>query len=337
MASSRPATNLSAIAAALGVSAATVSNALSGKGRVSPELVERIRKTASELGYVPSSAGRALRTGRSGVLGLVLPDIFPQIAQAIEKAAVTAGYGVLIADSRGEIAMQTDAINRLIERGVDGMVIVPRRGTRIADVDCPVAVIDSPSTPGNTVAADHWDGGRQVGEYLAGRDSNVQNDRLGGIRDGLGKACVTQTLWVDAIEQAGGAGCRLGLAEKVAEGFTAFAAVSDLHALRVLTELQREGIEVPEEASVTGFDDLIFSAVVTPPLTTMRMDMGRIADLAVGALLRAIDGAGENGIAVDVTADISKVPMALIMRGSTGKAKHDAIEAKKTTAGELTP
>jgi LacI family transcriptional regulator len=353
MASSRPATNLSAIAAALGVSVATVSNALSGKGRVSPDLVERIRKTASELGYVPSSAGRALRTGRSGVLGLVLPDIanplFPQIAQAIEKAAVSAGYGVLIADARGEIAMQTDAINRLIERGVDGMVIVPRRGTRISGVDCPVAIIDSPSTPGNTVAADHWDGGRQVGDYLASlghrkvvlvgknRDSNVQNDRLGGIRDGLGKACVTRTLWIDSIEEADGAGCRLGLADLVADGFTAFAAISDLHALRALTELQREGIDVPEEASVTGFDDLIFSAVVTPPLTTMRMDMGRIADLAVGALLRAIDSAGDNGVAINVTAEISKVPMALIMRGSTGNTKHDAIEAKKTTAGELTP
>gem|GEM_PF-6404221 len=69
----------------------------------------------------------------------------------------------------------------------------------------------------------------------------------------------------------------------------------------------------------------------------MRMDMGRIADLAVGALLRAIDDVSEGGIAVDVTAEISKVPMALIMRGSTGKAKHDAIEAKKITAGELTP
>jgi LacI family transcriptional regulator len=188
-----------------------------------------------------------------------------------------------------------------------------------------------------------------VGDYLAGlghrkvvlvgknRDSNVQNDRLGGIRDGLGKACVTRTLWIDSIEESDGAGCRLGLADLVADGFTGFAAISDLHALRALTELQREGIEVPEEASVTGFDDLIFSAVVTPPLTTMRMDMGRIADLAVAALLRAIDGATENGIAGEVTADISKVPMALIMRGSTGKAKHDAIEAKKTTAGELTP
>ncbi|MDS7595297.1 LacI family DNA-binding transcriptional regulator [Agrobacterium tumefaciens] len=351
MASPRPATNLSAIAAALGVSAATVSNALSGKGRVSAELVEKIRRTASELGYVPSLAGRALRTGRSGVLGLVLPDIanplFPQIAQAIEKAAVAAGYGVLIADSRGEISMQTDAINRLIERGVDGMVIVPRRGTRIANVDCPVAVIDSPSTPGNTVAADHWHGGQQIGRYLAdlghrkvvligkNRDSNVQNDRLGGIRDGFGKSGLIETVWIDGIEEKNGAGCRLGLAGKVADGFTAFAAVSDLHALRALTELQREGVDVPEQASVTGFDDLIFSAVVTPPLTTMRMDMVRIADLAIDALLRVIDG--EEGEAVSVASDISKVPMELIVRASTGNASHKATEAKNTTAGELTP
>ncbi|NWJ23826.1 LacI family DNA-binding transcriptional regulator [Rhizobium sp. RM] len=351
MASPRPATNLSAIAATLGVSVATVSNALSGKGRVSAELVDKIRKTASDLGYIPSLAGRALRTGRSGVLGLVLPDIanplFPQIAQAIEKAAVAAGYGVLIADSRGEISMQTDAINRLIERGVDGMVIVPRRGTRIAGVDCPVAVIDSPSTPGNTVAADHWDGGQQLGRYLAGlghrkivligknRDSNVQNDRLGGIRDGFGRAGDIETLWIDRIEAKDGAGCRLGLAAKVQDGFTAFAAVSDLHALRALTELQREGVEVPEQASVTGFDDLIFSAVVTPPLTTMRMNMVRIADLAIDALLRVIDG--EEGDTVSVAADISKVPMELMVRGSTGKTSHNVTEAKKTTAGELTP
>ncbi len=119
---------LTRIANTLGVSAATVSNALSGKGRVSAELTDRIRSIAADLGYVPSQAGRALRTGRSGVIGLVLPDIsnplFPQIAQAIEFAASSAGYGVLIADSRGDIAIQTRAIERLIERGVDGMVIV---------------------------------------------------------------------------------------------------------------------------------------------------------------------------------------------------------------------
>ncbi|MDX0624280.1 substrate-binding domain-containing protein [Sinorhizobium medicae] len=326
---------LTRIANTLGVSAATVSNALSGKGRVSAELTDRIRSIAAELGYVPSQAGRALRTGRSGVIGLVLPDIsnplFPQIAQAIEFAASSAGYGVLIADSRGDIAIQTRAIERLIERGVDGMVIVPRRGTRIADVGCPVAVVDTPSTPGNTVAADHWDGGRQIADHLVrlghrhlliiGNNpaSNVQNDRVGGLRSALREDVCAETLWIERLEEVNGKGCSLGLAAKVAEGVTAFAAVSDLHALRALTELQRAGIHVPEQASVTGFDDLIWSPVVTPALTTVRTDMARIAAIAVEALVQAI-GAEEpehSSVGAPVSAPVSKVPMQLVVRQST--------------------
>lgn len=353
MAPLRPATNLSFIASTFSVSVATVSNALSGKGRVSAELSEKIRRKADELGYVPSPAGRALRTGRSGVLGLVLPDIanplFPQIAQAIEQVAAQAGYGVLIADSRGEISMQTEAINRLIERGVDGMIIVPRRGTRIANVDCPVAVIDSPSTPGNTVSADHWEAGQQLGRhlfslghrkiFLIGKnpDSNVQNDRLGGIRSGLPHGAQTETLWIEPLEKAQGTEGRLGLAEKIKQGFTAFAAVSDLHALRVLTELQSEGIDVPDHASVTGFDDLIWASVVTPSLTTMRMDMLRIAEVAIAALVRAIedDEAGGRPISAKVVSDVSKVTMKLIVRGSTGPVNEQRNEAKNSRAGEL--
>lgn len=351
MTSGRAGANLTAIASALGVSAATVSNALSGKGRVSAELSDKIRLKAAELGYVPSIAGRALRTGRSGVLGLVLPDIanplFPQIAQAIEKAADNAGYGVLIADSHGDVAKQTEAINRLIERGVEGMVIVPRRGTRIGNVDCPVAVIDSPSTPGNTVSADHWDGGFQVGRHLAALghetvliignnpDSNVQNDRIGGVKSGLGGSAKTDTMWISSLEKQNGAGCRLDVAEKVAQGFTAFAAVSDLHALRVLTELQRDGINVPEQASVTGFDDLIWAPVVTPALTTIRMDMAQIADLAVTALVRSID-AEDRPATGGVVADVSKVAMELVVRHSSGPKNKKQAANKTSTAGELT-
>lgn len=361
MASPRPGSNMSAIAAALGVSAATVSNALSGKGRVSPELIEKVRAKAIELGYVPSLTARALRTGRTGVLGLVLPDIanplFPQIAQAIENAASNAGYGVLIADSRGDIATQTEAIGRLLERGVDGMVIVPRRGTRIADIGCPVAVIDTPSTPGNTVSADHWEGGAQMGRHLAelghakvlligtSISSNVQNDRIGGLKAGLGPDAECETMWIEKVEAVSGEGCPLGLADKAAAGFTAFAAVSDLSALRALTELQRAGIGVPEMVSVTGFDDLIWSPVVTPALTTVRMDMAAIADLAIAALMRAIESEGEPGgdenevVAGRVTSETDRVPMQLVVRQSTGTANlhasSDARTPNKPTAGEL--
>jgi len=348
MATPRPVSNLTKIAATLKVSVATVSNALSGKGRVSADLIEKIRVTAAELGYVPSPAGRALRTGRSGVLGLVLPDIanplFPQIAQAIEYAASAAGYGVLIADSRGDVAMQTEAIGRLIERGVDGMVIVPRLGTRIADAGCPVAVIDTPSTPGNTVSADHWDGGQQVARHLASLGharillignnpiSNVQNDRIGGIKSAFSVGVQTETLWIEKLERQNGKNCPLGLAQKVRDGFTAFACVSDLIALRALTELQGAGIAVPDAVSVTGFDDLVWSSVVTPGITTMRMNLPVIAEIAVSALLRAIDVDGEDAaaspkpVSAIVQADISRVPMQLVVRQSSAQPASSQIQ-----------
>lgn len=352
MSPSRPGANLTTLAKALGVSVATVSNALSGKGRVSAELTSRIREKAEEIGYVPSSAGRALRTGRSGVLGLVIPDLtnplFPEIAQAVERAAAYAGFGLLIADSRGEVMRQTEAVNRLLERGVDGMVIIPRRGTRIGDVGCPSAVIDTPSTPGNTVAADHWDGGMQVGRYLGdmkhrkvlligkSSESNVQNDRLGGIRAGLPAGSITETLWIDRLERNNGVGCSLDLSQKLLQGFTAFATASDLHALRVLTELQGSKINVPEQASVTGFDDLIWASVVTPALTTMRMDMDRIAELAIQALIRVIEGdepdAASKINAGGVVSSVSKVPMTMVIRQSSGPA--NVCEIINNPAGE---
>ncbi|WP_430251018.1 LacI family DNA-binding transcriptional regulator [Neorhizobium sp. DAR64860/K0K1] len=339
MAPIRPGSNMSAIASALGVSAATVSNALSGKGRVSPELGAKIRAKAEELGYVPSVTARALRTGRSRVIGLVLPDIanplFPQIAQAIENAAANAGYGVLIADSRGDSSMQTLAIQRLVERQVDGIVIVPRLGTRIADLGCPVAVIDSPSTPGNTVSSDHWQGGQVVADHLvslghsnfvligANPLSNVQNDRIGGMKSRLPKDARFETIWIEKLETLAGAGCSLGLKQKVELGFTAFAATSDLHALRALTELQQSGIRIPQQASVTGFDDLVWSSVVSPGLTTVRQDMAAIAEIAVGALVGVIgeDAAEPDAatitVGVTAVAKTDRVPMTLVARQTT--------------------
>jgi|TARA_R110002012_G_scaffold183026_1_gene349396 LacI family transcriptional regulator len=343
MAAKRTGPNLTKIAAALGVSSATVSNALSGKGRVSADLADKIRHKAHELGYVPSNAGRALRTGRSGVLGLVLPDIanplFPQIAQAMEMAASNNGYGVLIADSRGEVTTQTDAISRLIERGVDGLIVIPRRGTRIGAVDCPVAMVDTPSTPGNTVSADHWDGGEQIARHLCalghkkilllGNDpaSNVQNDRIGGMKSALGRDVAHQTIWLEPILRQGGTTASLKLPYLVENGVTAVATVSDLLALRVLTDLQTAGFRVPAQVSVTGFDDLVFSAVMTPALTTIHMNMAQIAEIAVAALIAEITGPKntkptlipqKRTVPDTVTADTSSVAMELIIRSSTG-------------------
>ncbi|AOF93338.1 LacI family DNA-binding transcriptional regulator [Sinorhizobium sp. RAC02] len=336
-----PRPNLSELARHLGVSIATVSNALSGKGRLSPELAKRIRDAADRMGYVPSQAGRALRTGRSGVLGLVLPDIgnplYPEIAQEIERVATNAGYGVLIANSRDEIAAQDKAIFQLIERGVDGIVIVPRRGTTVPETACPIAIIDTPTTPRNTVSADHFEGGAQVARHLRalghekilliGDDpsSNVQNARVNGMRSQLAEAREVETIWIVEIEAKGGKSCALGLAAWRARGFSAFACVSDPHALRALTELQSAGIAIPAKATITGFDNLQWSSFISPPLTTVKMNMPEIATLALDALVEAIQArdASDDTPSPPVTARKAAVPMELVIRRSSGPAPKE--------------
>ncbi len=327
---------LQSIAAEFGVSSATVSNALSGKGRVSEGLAARLRARAEALGYAPSLPARALRTGRSGVIGLVLPDLanplFPKIAQAVEAAAAREGYGVLIADSHGEVGAQTAALQRLVQRGADGIIVVPRRGTRVLGLDVPLAVIDTPAPPGNTVSADHRAGGAALAAHLLGlghrafalvgesRESSVQRDRIGGLRAGLPQTARIETIWLEEAPET-------DFPALARDGITAFAATSDLHALRILTTLQRAGLAIPREASVAGFDDLAFAAAVTPSLTTMAQDSDRIAGAAVAALMARIDGpepaappAGTTGGTTRGTAAETAVPMTLIARESTGPA-----------------
>src|SRR5210317_1410206 len=110
--------NIQKIADELGLSTATISNALSGKGRVSAENVQRIRARAQEINYFPNPIARALKTGRSNIIGLVMPDLtqplFPIFARAIENAAEQSGLGVLIADSMDNPDAQQEAIDRLL-------------------------------------------------------------------------------------------------------------------------------------------------------------------------------------------------------------------------------
>lgn len=314
-------TTLHDIAAAVGVSVATVSNALRDKGRVSKTMRDKIREEADRMGYSPSLKGRALRTGRSGVIGLVLPDIanplFPAIAQAIQAAALDLGLGVLIADSRGANDTQTEALTRLIRHGADGLIVVPRRGTEVPKTSVPVAVIDAPSNPGNTICADHRAGGGLVLRHLRAQGhrhiqitghspgSRVQNDRIAGMRD----ACPADTrLSVHWLQD----GPLPSTADLLAKGITALAATSDLIALPFLTQLQAEGYRVPDQFAVTGFDDHAFSSLVAPGLTTVAQDTDQIARVAIAHLLAKLDG-------TDV-AHAQTVPVRLIIRGSTQSA-----------------
>lgn len=315
--------NIKQIATDMGVSVATVSNALTGKGRVSSQMAERIKKRASDLGYSPSLAGRALRSGQSGILGLVMPDLtnplFPRIAQHLSLMADDRQLGILIGDSRGNPDEQTQAIDRLIDRGVDGLLIVPQKGTAPGLQRVPTVIINTASDPDNTVSADHAGGGTLIAGHITAlghrhvvilgedRVSEVQRDRVDGMNVGLQSADTVQEFWgEDGIEQ---------LVYAIKNGATAIATTSDLLALRVHSHLTRCGIVVTRDVSLTGFDDLPFATAMHPTLTTVAQDVEKIAGLAIERLIHAIQGGNAH-------VENTTIAMHLVTRNSTSPKRN---------------
>lgn len=314
----------------IGVSAATVSNALTGKGRVSEQMVERIKIRAQELGYRPSTAARALKTGQSGILGLVMPDLtnplFPRIAQTLSTVADTHKFGILIADSRGSEDEQTEAFRRLIDRGVDGLLVVPQKGTSPGAMSVPVAVINTASDAQNSVSSDHIGGGMQIARHIAeighlrvailGGDpiSEVQRDRISGMTQALPSNIKVDVFWGErGIKQAVAA---------AHDGATAIMTTSDLIALQVRTELMRSGLSVPDQVSLTGFDDMTFAPIMHPALTTVAQDVEAIATRAIEIISAKIRGEPPIG-------EGETVPTRLILRQSTSIPTHPT-KRKKT-------
>jgi LacI family transcriptional regulator len=322
-----PATNrpisLQEIATRLGVSRATVSNALQHRGRLSPALADRIRLTAEQLGYVPSAAARSLRTGRSALVGLVLPDftmpLFPVFAQAFERAAKRRGMALLVADALGDGVVQAEEMRHLVARGADALVVIPARGAAldVSGLPVPVVVVDSAANPFNTASSDHRAGGRLVARHLAdlghrrvivlgGRTrSNVALERVAGLVEtfaALGVAARVVPVPADLD------GSRDAVAALDLDGATAIACAYDAQAVGVLDALAGRGLRVPDDVSVTGFDDTVWSQIVRPALTTVRQDLAAIAEHALDVAAGTADAARLFPVTLVVRASTSRPP-----------------------------
>lgn len=328
--------NIQKIADELGLSTATISNALSGKGRVSAENVQRIRARAQEINYFPNPIARALKTGRSNIIGLVMPDLtqplFPIFARSIENAAAQSGLGVLIADSMDNPDAQHEAIDRLVRRGVDGLIIIPQRGSSFAKANVPMAVIHTASHPQNTASANHYQGGQLAAAtlldaghrkiLLVGFDplSEVQQDRIAGMVSQLSGRADYEVVWFSSM------------AEPDLKAFLrhhgAVIATSDTLAMQIMNLAHASGLSVPDELSIIGFDDLPFSQHLRPALTTVRANMPAIARHAVRYLASFFEDK-----AASVTAE--SFEMVLVPRDSVARpaslSSSKAISRSSTT------
>lgn len=322
--------SLQTIAEALGVSRATVTNALSGRGRVSAEVAERVRAAAKAMNYVPSHAGRALRTGRSTLLGLVVPDfampLFPDFVRAFERAAHAQGMALLVGDSMSDATMQTQRIQDFLGRGVEALIVIPLRGAPFDPraFPVPVVIVDSGANPVNTISSNHREGGRLVARHLvdlghckvqilrSAVQSYVSQDRVAGMRD------VFDAAGVECLEA--GVSPDFDSARDFAANWqisdvTAICAAYDAIAVGVISGLTARGVRVPQDVSVTGFDDLIWGRIVNPPLTTTRQDLSTIADYALNVATGRATGSRLSA-------------MTLVTRASTSIPRFSASERK---------
>lgn len=276
------------------VSHSTVSRALRGIPLISDETSARVRQIAQEMGYLPSAAARSLKTHQTKALGVVVRNIddpfFSEILQGIEDVAAQEGYSIFISSSQNDAERERSVVRSMREHRVDGLIICSTsfssgQSRLLLEHGALIVVINNQAAEEYRYSIHHddEDGCRQIARYLIGlghrRIAYLGNslsgrttlDRLAGFRQEMQSASLL--LPKEYIRQALGGGPEHGAAAlkqilNLKKRPTALICFNDMMAIGVLKELQEAGISVPEQCSVTGFDNIMFSAYTNPPLTT---------------------------------------------------------------------
>ncbi|MFK4762234.1 LacI family DNA-binding transcriptional regulator [Microbacterium sp. ZW T5_45] len=311
------------VAARAGVSGQTVSRVVNDSPRVDPTTRERVEIAMVELGYRPHRAARALRTGRSQTIGLVVTTLATvgnsRMLQATAEAAAERGYALTLVTASAGVGA---AFERLLEQEVDGAIVLNEASAQVSSAALPsglrLVVVDADADPGFTsVHSDHAGGAAAATRYLLELGHGTVHHLAGP--SGSFAAAERERGWRQAVVDAGAeapavirgdwsAEAGFAAGESLAAASAVFCA-NDQMALGLLRAFAEAGRRVPEDVDVIGFDDLPDAANYRPPLTTIRQDFTALAQRAVDALVADIEGAP--GVAASV------VPTSLVRRSST--------------------
>ncbi|RKE18103.1 LacI family DNA-binding transcriptional regulator [Streptomyces sp. TLI_171] len=318
------------VAAAAGVSRATASRVLAGTPRnVDPALARRVEEAARRLGYRTNHSARALRTGTTGTVGVVVPTLanpyFVQLADAIAQQVRADGGQLVVSDAANSAAIEAEQIETLLGGRVDGLVVVPVSAAasgpavRAAARRAPVVLFDRWATGAGTVAVtldnaaamhlllDHLDGlgRRRIALVAADQASSSGAERLAAFTAARGPAATTVLLPSFTTDAGRTAGRRI--AEQRSE-VDAVVCGADVLAVGLVSTLQRSAVSVPGEIAVTGFDDTEILELLDPPITSIRHPLAEMAERAL-TLLQAP--------AAERTERVERFAPQLVVRAST--------------------
>ncbi len=314
------------VAERAGVSAQTVSRVANGSPRVDPATRARVERAMADLGYRMHRAARALRTGQTSTIGLVVSTLATvgnsRMLQAISEAAAERDYALAVV-TVGERGIR-EAFARLRSQGVDGAVVLNEATELVRDTEPPadlhLVVVDSPPDARfSIVQTDHAGGARAATRHLLDLGHPVVHHLAGPARSFA--AAERERGWREALAEAGVAppepvrgdwsSASGNAAVRRLVDATAIFVANDQMALGALRALADAGRRVPEDVSLVGFDDIADAAEFRPPLTTVRQDFDALGRRAVAALVEAIEG----GAPVAET-----VAAAVVTRSSSGVA-----------------
>jgi LacI family transcriptional regulator len=291
------------------VSIATVSRTINHNPTVNPKMAKRVWEVIGELNYLPNTQARALVSGRSRLLGLIVSEItnpfFPELIQGFEDVAVEHGYEILIGSTNYDPERMQGCIRRMVERKAEGVAVMTfgieePLLDQLADRKIPMVFVDvGPERPGiSLLRVDYHHGIRQGVQHLAAlghRDIafvtgplrlHSAHSRLAAFQRAVQECGIVvdpkRIVEGDHTMEGG-----IAAAEKLfaaAELPTAVMCSNDMTAIGVLHKAYRAGLRAPDDLSIIGFDNIHITQMMIPPLTTIQMSCFDLAREAVMAL-----------------------------------------------------
>ena len=306
--------DLREIARRAGVSTATASRAINRVTNVDPLLSRRVWKVVDELGYYPNTQARALVSGKSRIFGLIVSEItnpfFPEIVATFERIAVEHGYEILLTSTVHDPKLMASSVRRMMERRVDGVAVITFGMEELLLEDLqlrllPLVFVDvGPALPRiSNIRIDYLHGIRQAIQHLAA----LRHRRIGFVSGPLWlkSAIARKDAFLQSMQEIGFASDPRLIMEgnHTTEGGMAAAAQllnapikptailcsNDLTAIGVMKKSDEEGVVIPHDLSLIGFDDVRLAQFMSPPLTTVQMSQAELGRLAFKALLAEVE------------------------------------------------
>ena len=326
------------VAKRAGVGSITVSRVINNSGYFSPETRKRVEKAIAELGYVPNSLARSLRSRKTNSVALMVTDItnpfFTTLARGVEDAANKAGYTVIFCNTDESQAKEEEYINVLLQKQVDGLLLVPTQNSdhairRIQKHGTPVVVLDRqvPNVDVDTVRCDSVQGAYDLTRYLLSLGHKeiavisgklgiaTADDRVAGYRKALAEANINldeQYIIRGELTPEGGYSMTTQ-AISLPQRPTALIATNNFITIGAMKALQEAGLGVPADIALVGFDDLPPAMVTFPFFTVISQPAYEMGTKAMELLLTRLEG--------EETDSYEEVllPTQLIVRRSSGE------------------